>query len=510
MQLAAALGQIVAAGPQQPGKAKPDGQGKPAASTEGQAVEGTGQTPSSGQAAGSDVPGKGKVTFADRLRSKLKAKGQEPGEAGDESPDGTAETTVSAVSSFFPEGLVRGVSGQVLKADQASKATQTQKTGQAKEAGQEKPAANVVKAEAGTTAVKAAAGTPVKSEAEATGTAAGKAEQKSAGGKAESFAVAEGKAAEKAAAETPVQAADGTQKAVKQAAPASEVVGPKADADGAAKAALVVKPEGVAVKQTDQGHGVVREAAGKSDEGERADAENAGGGERKFQVLPTRTAGNAETPAGGKAEVGDVHVSADRLHQDAQSAGEIQGRDGLKAAAEALNVKEAKAAATDSVFKPLTPSQQILKHLPDAEVLNARQIRITLNPAELGTVRISFQRDGGEVAGLIEAQRPEVRREIEQAMPQIVSALQQQGLQVRRVEVSMMNDSPANKDQAGQMNDPSMQKEFAHSGGYASGHAGSSSRGRSYAETGEGAETHRAEPGKSPGGYTGTGLNLYI
>lgn len=177
-----------------------------------------------------------------------------------------------------------------------------------------------------------------------------------------------------------------------------------------------------------------------------------------------------------------------------------------------LNITETKEIShpsTGSVFTLHTPSQQVLKHLPDAAALAPRQIRITLSPAELGTVRIAFQRDNQEISGLIEAQRPEVRREIEQAMPQIISTLQQQGLSVRRIDVHIMPDASANRDTSGALNDSSMQREFAQSGGHDFERESAFSD-RSSENPAGAAEEWSPFTHSKRSSFSGGGLNLYI
>ena len=82
------------------------------------------------------------------------------------------------------------------------------------------------------------------------------------------------------------------------------------------------------------------------------------------------------------------------------------------------------------------PVDQIVQHLSSITVSGAQQrIRLTLTPEDLGTVRITFNQSEGEVVGLLEVQKNQTRREVEQALPQLISAMQSSGVQVRRIEV---------------------------------------------------------------------------
>ncbi len=88
------------------------------------------------------------------------------------------------------------------------------------------------------------------------------------------------------------------------------------------------------------------------------------------------------------------------------------------------------------------PVDQILHHLSLVSVSGTQQrIKLTLTPEHLGTVRITFNQTEGEVVGLLEVQKNQTRREVEQALPQLISAIQSSGVQVRRIEVVQWNAS---------------------------------------------------------------------
>lgn len=84
-----------------------------------------------------------------------------------------------------------------------------------------------------------------------------------------------------------------------------------------------------------------------------------------------------------------------------------------------------------------TPVEQVMASIRSATLGPEQRLTIRLNPAELGAVMIRFERDTtGQVTGLVQTERPEIRREIEKAVPELVSSLQQSGVNVRRVTVS--------------------------------------------------------------------------
>jgi len=68
-------------------------------------------------------------------------------------------------------------------------------------------------------------------------------------------------------------------------------------------------------------------------------------------------------------------------------------------------------------------------------------LTIYLNPPELGKVLVRFQQQQDQITILLEASKPETRREIELTLPQIMRSLQDSGVQIRRLEVSAPSGS---------------------------------------------------------------------
>jgi hypothetical protein len=88
------------------------------------------------------------------------------------------------------------------------------------------------------------------------------------------------------------------------------------------------------------------------------------------------------------------------------------------------------------------PVDQILQHLSSISVSGAQQrIKLTLTPEDLGTIRITFNQTEDEVVGILEVQKNQTRRQVEQALPQLISAMQSSGVQVRKIEVVQWNTS---------------------------------------------------------------------
>jgi flagellar hook-length control protein FliK len=104
------------------------------------------------------------------------------------------------------------------------------------------------------------------------------------------------------------------------------------------------------------------------------------------------------------------------------------------------------------------PAQQIIDSIRLNFDTPQPQINISLNPPELGRVRITFQKIDGEITGLLEAEKRQTKYEIEKSIPQIVASLQECGVQVRRINV-LLNEQ--NQQQAQFKNNDVPDGDFA-------------------------------------------------
>jgi flagellar hook-length control protein FliK len=103
-----------------------------------------------------------------------------------------------------------------------------------------------------------------------------------------------------------------------------------------------------------------------------------------------------------------------------------------------------------TVAKGLTQSisEQIRDSMHASLARGDRQFVIRLHPPELGSVLVRLGEQNEQIHGVLEVSRAETRHEIEQALPEVLRSLQDLGLQVRRVEVTVSDD--AGKDMGGQ------------------------------------------------------------
>ncbi len=80
--------------------------------------------------------------------------------------------------------------------------------------------------------------------------------------------------------------------------------------------------------------------------------------------------------------------------------------------------------------------EQILGSVHASLARGDRQVMIRLDPPELGSVVVRFEERGDQVSGVLEVNQDETRRDVEQALPQVLRSLQEAGVQVRRLEVA--------------------------------------------------------------------------
>jgi hypothetical protein len=101
---------------------------------------------------------------------------------------------------------------------------------------------------------------------------------------------------------------------------------------------------------------------------------------------------------------------------------------------EAQTHKVAEVGATANPIRSV--GEQILDSVRAATTPGDRQIVIRLQPPELGTVAVRLREQGDHLEGTIEVGRSDVRREIEQALPDMVRGLQEAGVPIRRFDVT--------------------------------------------------------------------------
>jgi len=95
-------------------------------------------------------------------------------------------------------------------------------------------------------------------------------------------------------------------------------------------------------------------------------------------------------------------------------------------------------------------SGQIQESIQSSLRSGNQQVVIRLNPPELGRVAIKFQEQGTDITGVLEVDKTETRKQIEEALPELIQSLQDSGIQIKKLEVVLTNQQEQNalKDQS--------------------------------------------------------------
>jgi len=146
-------------------------------------------------------------------------------------------------------------------------------------------------------------------------------------------------------------------------------------------------------------------------------------------------------PAAGNAK---KVISAKTLNEKADGAEPLETlkNPGAGAAARPSTVAGAPKPDPGSPGTPLkSAAQQVQESIAGSVRQGHRVVTVRLNPPELGKVTVKLQEQDNRVTGLLEVTKPETRAEIQQALPEMLRNLQQAGVQVRRLDVTL-NDAP--------------------------------------------------------------------
>jgi flagellar hook-length control protein FliK len=70
-----------------------------------------------------------------------------------------------------------------------------------------------------------------------------------------------------------------------------------------------------------------------------------------------------------------------------------------------------------------------------------REVVVRLRPPELGDVLVRFQQENNQIHGVLEVSRSDTRHQVEQALPQVLRDLHDLGVQVRKLDVTVSDQS---------------------------------------------------------------------
>jgi flagellar hook-length control protein FliK len=104
-------------------------------------------------------------------------------------------------------------------------------------------------------------------------------------------------------------------------------------------------------------------------------------------------------------------------------------------------------------------SQQIAESVQSSVRQGDKQVTIHLYPPELGRVYVRFQEQENQIIGLLEVSKAETRFEVEQQLPQIIRSLHDAGVEVRKFEVLLSDQSERHADSNQLLEDDSPQQD---------------------------------------------------
>jgi len=98
--------------------------------------------------------------------------------------------------------------------------------------------------------------------------------------------------------------------------------------------------------------------------------------------------------------------------------------------------------AQEAEVTDATPNirEQILDSVQASLARGEQRLVVRLHPPELGSVVVRFQGGDGQIDATLAVSKAETRYEVEQALPQVVHALQDSGVQIRRFEVVVADE----------------------------------------------------------------------
>lgn len=143
-------------------------------------------------------------------------------------------------------------------------------------------------------------------------------------------------------------------------------------------------------------------------------------------------------------EAGTLKLQSKKTEHDSENNG--KNAEDFKGQQEMLQNTNNDTTAVETAAKPISSyasenTENILRQLADAVKIikndNLTQMELQLHPASLGTVNVSLVTKGGSVTAEFTAQNEAVRAVIESQVSQLVSNLEQQGVRVEAVEVSV-------------------------------------------------------------------------
>jgi hypothetical protein len=112
---------------------------------------------------------------------------------------------------------------------------------------------------------------------------------------------------------------------------------------------------------------------------------------------------------------------------------------GITEQSPSLAAPEAFAKTAGNVNSDASLGSQIQESIHSSLQSGSQQIVIRLNPPELGRVNIKFTEQGDDITGLLQVDKLQTRDQLQQVLPEIIQNLQDSGIGIKRLEVTLTN-----------------------------------------------------------------------
>jgi len=193
-----------------------------------------------------------------------------------------------------------------------------------------------------------------------------------------------------------------------------------------------------------QGHSQIHSELSPGNGKNQSDNTSGGSSPKDLNVPQVQTSAQQAQNNGGQTIHSDTNPGLEQVpaHNDAQTYVVERSFASSYVAKSANDASTADASANTAA--------QIQEHIHSTLQQGEREITIRLYPPELGKVFVRLQEHEGQITGLLEVSKTQTRYDIEQVLPQIVRNLQDSGVQIKRLEVTLtdQSDQQAYKDQS--------------------------------------------------------------
>jgi hypothetical protein len=112
---------------------------------------------------------------------------------------------------------------------------------------------------------------------------------------------------------------------------------------------------------------------------------------------------------------------------------------GITEQSPSLAASEAFAKTAGNANSDASLGSQIQESIHSSLQSGGQQIVVRLNPPELGKVNIKFTEQGDDITGLLQVDKLQTRDQIQQVLPEIIQNLQDSGIGIKRLEVTLTN-----------------------------------------------------------------------